>query len=57
MNLSLVDVLVIIGCVLLGVYVIISSIKNKKKGKTGCGCNCASCSGCAYKKAKKDKND
>ena len=55
MNLSLIDILVIIGCVLLGVYVIISAIKNKKKGKSGCGCNCASCSGCAYKN-RTDKN-
>ncbi len=55
MNLSLIDILVIIGCVLLGAYVIISSIKNKKKGKSGCGCNCASCSGCAYKN-RTDKN-
>ena len=53
---SPIDIIVIIGCTLLGVYVIITSIKNKKKGKTGCGCNCASCSGCAYKKIKTDKN-
>ena len=56
MNLNLIDILVIVGCVLLGIYVIVSSIKNKKKGKTGCGCNCSSCSGCAYKKTKTDKN-
>ena len=47
---SVIDILVIVGCVALGVYVIISSIKNKKKGKKGCCHNCTSCSGCAYKK-------
>ena len=52
---SFVDILVIIGCVALGIYVIISSVLNKKKGKTGCGHNCASCSGCAYKKIKTEK--
>ncbi len=51
-----IDVAVIIGCALLGVYVIISSYRNKKKGKTGCGGNCSHCSGCAYKN-KKDKTE
>ncbi len=47
---SPIDIIVVIGCALLGVYVIISSILKKKKGKTGCGCNCANCSGCARAK-------
>ena len=47
---SPIDIIVIIGCALLGIYVIISATKNKKKGKTGCGGNCSSCSGCAFKK-------
>ncbi len=47
---SAIDIVVVIACALLGVYVIISCIKNKKKGKTSCGCDCANCSGCAYSK-------
>ena len=50
-----IDVIVIIGCALLGIYVVISAIKNKKKGKTSCGGNCSACSGCAYKNKEKNK--
>ena len=50
-----IDIIVIIGCAILGAYVIISSIRNKKKGKSGCGGNCSHCSGCAYK-TKTEKN-
>ena len=53
---SPIDIIVIIGCALLGVYVIVSSILNKKKGKTGCGCNCSNCSGCAYSKKQTNKD-
>ncbi|MBE5736781.1 MAG: FeoB-associated Cys-rich membrane protein [Clostridiales bacterium] len=44
-----IDVLIIIGCVAIVVGVIVTSIINKKKGKTSCGCDCAHCSGCANK--------
>lgn len=45
-----IEIIVIIACALIVGGVIISSIINKKKGKTSCGCNCANCLGCKYKK-------
>ncbi len=44
---TLIEILVIIACVLIVGGVIISTILNKKKGKTSCGCDCAHCSGCS----------
>ena len=46
---SPIDIIVIIGCVALGIYVVVSSIKNKKNGKTSCGCGCANCKNTACK--------
>ena len=36
-------VAIIVGVVALSVYTL---IKNKKQGKTCCGCDCSHCSGC-----------
>lgn len=49
---TLIEVLVIIACVLIVGGVILSTIINKKKGKTSCGCDCAHCSGCSSIKKK-----
>jgi len=45
---TLIEILVIIGCVVIVGGVIITSIINKKKGKTSCGCGCADCSKCSH---------
>lgn len=36
---------IIVAAILLGVAlaIIVTSIKNKKQGKTSCGCNCSGC--------------
>ena len=44
-----IDVIIILASVLVVVLVIIKSIKDKKKGKTCCGYDCANCSGCSAK--------
>ena len=49
---TLIEILVIIACVLIVGGVILSTILNKKKGKTSCGCDCAHCSGCSSIKKK-----
>ena len=49
---TLIEILVIIACVLIVGGVILSTIINKKKGKTSCGCDCAHCSGCSSIKKK-----
>ena len=42
---------IIIGVVALGVaFSIFVLIKNKKRGKSPCGCDCGNCSGCSLKK-------
>lgn len=43
---SAIDIIIIVGCALAVVGAIITSILNKKRGKTSCGCDCANCSGC-----------
>ena len=50
---TLIEILVIVGCVLVVGGVIISSIINKKKGKTSCGCGCTDCSKCSSCTSKK----
>ena len=50
---SPIDIIVIIGCAGLGIYVVINSIINKKKGKTSCGCNCSNCKNSACKSNQK----
>ncbi len=47
---KLIEIVVIMACVLIVGGVIASSIINKKKGKTSCGCDCSGCKGCAYYK-------
>ena len=44
---ELIEIIVIIACVLIVGGVITSSIVNKKKGKTSCGCDCSKCKGCS----------
>ena len=53
---SLIEIIVIVACVLIVGGVIVTSIINKKKGKTSCGCDCAHCSGCNLKKDNKEKS-
>lgn len=47
-----VDIVIISLCVIMVVGVTALSIINKKKGKTSCGCNCATCKGCSSQKRK-----
>lgn len=51
-----IEIIVIIACVLIVGGVLITSIINKKKGKTSCGCDCSTCSSCC-KRSKNKKND
>ena len=44
-----IEIITIIIAVLFVSAVIALTIRNKKKGKTSCGCDCAHCKGCAYK--------
>ncbi|MBQ2714045.1 MAG: FeoB-associated Cys-rich membrane protein [Clostridia bacterium] len=42
-----IDIVIIILAVGTLVGVVAWSIRNKKKGKTSCGCDCSKCSGCS----------
>ena len=44
-----IDVIIILASVLVVALVIIKSVKDKKKGKTSCGCDCTNCKGCSSK--------
>ena len=50
-----IEIVVIISCVLIVGGVIASSIINKKKGKTSCGCNCSVCKNCSCAIKKDDE--
>lgn len=52
---SPIDILIILGCIALTIGVIFTSIKNKKNGKTSCGCNCSTCLGCANRQKKEQQ--
>lgn len=54
---TLLEILVIIGCCLIVGGVITISIINKRKGKTSCGCDCANCSSCSACKSKTIKKN
>jgi hypothetical protein len=47
----MIDILIAIGAGLIVVSVIITSIINKKKGKSSCGCDCSSCAHCSHCKS------
>ena len=49
------EIILIIACVGIVVSVAITSIINKKKGKTSCGCNCSNCKYSSNCKTNKDK--
>ena len=51
-----IEIIVIVASVLIVGGVIAMGIINKKKGKTSCGCNCASCKGCAHKTKEQKEN-
>lgn len=51
-----VDVIVIALAVVAVAGVIFTIIRNKKKGKSACGCDCANCPGCLSKAKPKDEN-
>ena len=46
-----IDYIIIITALAIVVGVIIKSIRDKKNGKTGCGCDCNVCDGCPSKGA------
>ncbi|MBQ3115581.1 MAG: FeoB-associated Cys-rich membrane protein [Clostridia bacterium] len=56
---TLLEILVIVGCCLIVGGVVTLSIINKKKGKTscGCGCDCSKCSACCNKKVRDEKQN
>ncbi|MBQ7369821.1 MAG: FeoB-associated Cys-rich membrane protein [Clostridia bacterium] len=45
-------ILVVVGVI---VGTVVLSVIRKKKGKTACGCDCASCSSCPHCNAKDSK--
>ncbi len=47
-----IDIIIILSCLALGIYIVISTIMNKKKGKASCGCDCSNCDKCAKQKCK-----
>ena len=47
---ELIEIVVIAACVIIVGGVIITSLINKKKGKTSCDCDCSKCTGCACSK-------
>ncbi len=51
-----IEIIVIIASVIVVVGVILKSIINKKQGKTSCGCDCKSCSGCHSCNSNKEDN-
>ena len=52
-----IEIIVIVACVLIVGGVIVTSIVNKMKGKTSCGCDCSKCSGCSTCKNVNKKED
>ena len=48
------DIVIIVFAVAMTAFVIVRSIINKKKGKTGCGCDCTGCAGCSSCPSKKE---
>ena len=50
----MIDILVVLAVALLVSLCIYKIIKDKKKGKTSCGHNCAHCSGCYSEISKKE---
>ncbi len=47
----MIDILIAVGAAAIVVAVIVTSIINKKKGKSSCGCDCSSClKNCSCKK-------
>ena len=53
---TLIEIIVIIACVLIVGGVTITTIINKMKGKSSCGCDCSSCSRCSACKKTKDND-
>ena len=55
-----IEIIVIIACVLIVGLVTVTSIINKKKGKTSCGCDCAHCAKgychCSQKESAKNED-
>ncbi len=49
----MIDVIIIIACVAVVGLTIFLSIRNKKKGKSSCGCDCSTCNRCSKGAAKK----
>jgi len=43
---------IIVGVLAIGlvVFTIVHNIRQRKNGKSSCGCDCSKCSGCALKK-------
>lgn len=55
---GILEILLIIACTAIVFGVIITSIINKKRGKSSCDCGCSACSkcsGCFNKAAKTEK--
>ncbi len=55
MNFWDVLIIVLIGAVV--VFAAVRIVKNKKRGKSSCGCDCANCSGCAAMRQGKDAGE
>lgn len=51
-----VEIVLIIACALIVVGVAVSAVVRKKRGKTGCGCDCADCGHCSACRGGKEKS-
>ncbi len=52
-----VDIIIVIACVALVVGVVVTSIVNRKKGKTSCGCDCSKCTCCSHSQVPKNEKE
>ena len=51
------DILILVLLAAVVVFAAVRIVKNRKLGKGACGCDCASCSGCAAMQQGKDTED
>ena len=51
-----VEIVLIIACALIVAGVAVSAVVRKKRGKTGCGCDCADCGHCSACRGGKEKS-
>ena len=51
------DILIIVLLAAVVVFAAVRIVKNRKKGKCSCGCDCANCAGCAAMQQGKETDE